>query len=90
MIGDQTDDWKLDCFVEWVPKSHTENCPECSATGSHRSPRLGWVGDEDRTCNKCYGTGTITVGPRTPKPELPKHLLEHLRRAWFDYFNKEN
>jgi hypothetical protein len=42
------------------------------------------------TCPKCYGTGTVSKGPRVPKPELPKALVEHMRRAWWDFFNKGN
>lgn len=82
-----TDDWKLDCFIDWSPKYHREDCKCCGGSGEIGGG-LGWLGDKE-VCPECHGLGYINEGPKTKKPELPKALVEHLRRAWWDYFNKE-
>ena len=80
-----TEDWKLGCFLEWQPKNHTEVCDNCNGRkmvgGGFKSI------DDAIQCYKCFGSGILTVSPKTLKPEIPADLREHLRRAWFDYFN---
>ena len=88
-VGDrvvsENDDWKLGCFMEWRAKRHPEECPTC----------LGWkeVGggfkslDGPRECPECFGIGHITKGPKTPAPEIPAKLREHMRRAWWDFLH---
>lgn len=82
----ETTDWKLGCFCDWRPKQHDEKCPDCNGKGEVG----GGFGDLDgaRQCSRCWGTRTISKGPTTPKPELPRALIEHMRRAWWDFFNK--
>lgn len=82
----ETDDWKLGCFMDWQPKSHTEKCTGCGGKGKYGGG-LGWMEEELAVCNECYGSGTITKGPRTPKPELPPVLLEYMRNCWWQFFN---
>jgi len=81
----ETDDWKLGCFMDWRPKSHEEECPYCHGKGEVG----GGFKDLDgpRQCPECFGRRSITKGPMTPQPELPKALVEHMRRAWWDYLN---
>ena len=81
----ETDDWKLGCFVDWRPKSHEEECQYCNGKGEVG----GGFKDLDgpRECPECFGRGSITKGPRAPHPELPKALVEHMRRAWWDFLN---
>lgn len=80
-----TEDWNLGCFMEWRPKSHPETCPRCFG----RKEVGGGFKDIDgpRECPECFGMGIITKGPRTPKPKIPAELREHMRRAWWDFFN---
>jgi hypothetical protein len=82
---DETPDWKLSCYMDWKPKTHREVCPKCRGLGKTGGGFKDFTGEE--VCEKCFGSGAILVGPSTPKPELPIHLREHMRRAWFDYFN---
>lgn len=81
-----TEDWELHAFLDWKPKQHTEECPDCYGKGT--------VGggfkdiDGSRQCSTCCGTGRVTRAPTTPKPEMPAELVEHLRRAWWVFHNK--
>ncbi len=88
VIRPETDDWKLDCFMDWVPKDHQEECASCHGTGKRSVGRMGWIDDDESVCRECNGKGWISRGPRVPKPELPKALLKHMRRAWEDFFDE--
>jgi len=85
-ISIETTDWRLGCFIDWAPKQHYEKCPTCLGHGEVG----GGFGDLDgpQQCPKCYGSRMVSKGPTTPKPDLPPALLEHMRRAWWDFFNK--
>lgn len=83
----ETDDWKLGCFMDWRPKRHEEECPACHGAGEVGGGFKSL--DGPRQCENCYGRGTVTKGPSTPKPELPKALTEHMRRAWWDFVNSD-
>lgn len=84
-INLESEDWRLSCFLDWAPKQHIETCPTCKGTGKVG----GGLGDLDGPiqCEKCFGTRNITCGPKTPKPQIPAAIKEHMRRAWYDYFN---
>ena len=79
----ENDDWKLGCFMEWRPKNHTIACPACNGRGE--------VGggfkdlDGSQPCHSCSGTKIKVVGPTTAEPDLPPELVEHMRRAWWDF-----
>lgn len=79
-------DWELHAWIDWKPKMHEEECTSCSGRGVVG----GGLGDLDgpRQCTACYGRGTITKPPTSKKPDIPKDLVEHMRRAWWDYWNK--
>ena len=80
-----TEDWKLECFIDWRPKYHQEKCHNCNGL---RMVGGGFGSIDGATeCTTCHGTGSINKGPSTPRPELPLDLREHLRRAWYDFFN---
>lgn len=85
-VNIETDDWALSCYLDWRPKNHEEECPDCHGRGECG----GGFKDLDGPvqCPTCFGRRTVTKGPRTPKPELPKVLVEHMRRAWWDFFYK--
>ncbi len=86
-ITHNTDDWELHACLDWRRKWHTVKCEQCS--GSGRQPRgMRDYGDDDYTCSSCLGRGTKQKESTSPKPEIPKELLEHMRRAWWDYHNK--
>jgi hypothetical protein len=82
-----TEDWELACFLDWKPKYHSETCDTCNGQGTVG----GHFKDLDgpRQCPTCFGSGQISVAPKTPRPELPADIREHLRRAWFDFYSKE-
>jgi len=79
----ETDDWKIGCFIDWNPKRHLKTCPRCLGSGEVG----GGLGDVDNphTCPECLGVKIIVVGPTSPKPEIPEALIEHMRKAWWDY-----
>jgi len=82
----ETEDWQLSCYLEWRPKNHQEKCEYCDGKGKVGGG-FGYL-EEAQQCDRCHGLKTVTKGPRTPRPELPKKLIEHMRRAWWDYFNE--
>lgn len=82
----ETEDWKLSCFLDWKPKKHQITCPYCNGKGEVG----GGFKDIDgpRQCPECFGSRHVTKGPSTVMPAIPEALREHMRRAWWDYFNK--
>ena len=81
----ETDDWKLGCFIDWRPKDHTETCTDCNGA---REVGGGFKSlDGPVPCPMCHGRGFMIKGPSTQMPEIPPALIEHMRRAWWDYFN---
>lgn len=82
----ETEDWVLKCFMDWAPKSHQEACDRCGGRGMVGGGFKSM--SEAEPCPDCCGIGRITKGPRTPRPELPAAAVEHMRRAWWDYWNR--
>lgn len=82
-----TKDWELHAFLDWKAIRRAETCTGCGGRGTVG----GGFKDLDgpRQCNDCFGSGTVSKGPTTPRPELPPALVEHMRRAWWDFMNKE-
>lgn len=80
-----TEDWELKAYLDWRPKYHTVECDYCGGRGT--------VGggfkdiDGERQCPTCYGRGSVDCAPATEKPQIPEALIEHMRRAWWDYHN---
>ena len=81
----ETADWRLGAFMDWEPKYHSEECTYCSGCGEVGGGFKSL--DGPMPCPKCFGTGYISVGPTTGKPEIPTALKEHMRRAWWDFLN---
>ena len=83
----ETEDWKLAAFIEWRPKPKHINCTCCNGKGT--------VGghfkdlDDPQTCPECYGSGFKMVFANSKMPEIPEELIEHMRRAWYDFFHKQ-
>lgn len=83
-----TEDWELHACLDWKEKYHKEDCSRCGGTG--QKGRMFCDYSDDRQCEDCCGRGWNSVRPKTPRPELPQPLLEHLRRAWWDYHNPKD
>jgi hypothetical protein len=81
----ENEDWKLGCFFDWRPKEKSIECPCCHGEGKVG----GGLGDIDgpRDCPQCWGRKYKSVYPTSQKPEIPPALAEHMRRAWYDFFN---
>lgn len=83
----ETDEWKLHAYIEWRPKPISVVCSSCNGKGTIG----GGFKDLDgpRECPDCWGSGMKTVSAKSNQPEVPSDLVEHMRRAWYDYFNKK-
>lgn len=81
----ETQDWKLGCFIDWRPKDHAETCPTCLGHGEVGGGFKSLDGPVP--CPRCFGTRIVSKSPTTQMPEIPPALIEHMRRAWWDYFN---
>lgn len=81
----ETDEWKLGAYIEWRPKPMSIVCPRCHGEGTIG----GGFKDIDgpRSCPECWGTKVKSVATTSPKPDVSADLVEHMRRAWWDYFN---
>lgn len=81
----ETEDWKLGAWIEWREKYKTEQCPYCFGSGTVGGGFKDLDGPQQ--CSTCWGTGFVKSKITSPKPELPVKLVEHMRRAWFDYIH---
>lgn len=79
------EDWELHACLDWQRKWKTVECDRCN--GSGREPLAYRDYGDDITCTHCRGRGTREEQSTSPRPELPPALIEHMRRAWWDYFN---
>lgn len=86
MSAIETEDWKLGAYFEWRPKYHSEECSTCHGRGEVG----GGFKDLDgkRPCSTCRGVGSTSKQPKTQQPEIPPAIVEHMRRAWWDFVNK--
>lgn len=60
-------------------------CPECGGRG--RNVHFG-VYDEPTDCWRCHNTGSV-AGHQDWDPPPPPELVEAIRKAWKDYWNKQ-
>lgn len=83
---ENTPDWELRCFFDWHPKYKSVPCSNCNGTGSVNG--LSRDIDGSRQCPTCHGSRYQVQAPVSKRPEINPDLVEHMRRAWYD-FNKE-
>lgn len=82
-----TKDWELHAFLDWKQKQHSVECPRCNG---EREVGGGFKDiDGRRQCPECWGRGFVLKGATTPKPEIPPDLVEHMRRAWWDFHHQK-
>lgn len=85
-----TEDWELHACLDWQRKWHIVECDQCHGSGVQpRGLRDSYYGD-DTTCSRCFGKGAREVQSTSPKPPIPSALIEHMRRAWWDYHNPKD
>lgn len=77
-------EWALKCYMDWVPAKDTEVCKDCGGKGTVG----GGFKDMDgpRTCPTCFGRGSRNFHPKSKKPEIPLEVIEHMKKAWIDYW----
>lgn len=85
MTVKETDEWKLAAFIEWRPKPIRLTCKGCGGSGKVGGGFKDMDGERD--CPDCWGRGWKEGNPTTQQPEVPPELVEHMRRAWWDYFH---
>lgn len=82
-----TDDWKLSAHIMWRPKRIPKraDCDYCSGTGKIGGGFKSFDGPED--CPRCFGTGKgAEIDPLAPEPPIPPELVQHMRKAWEEFF----
>lgn len=84
-----TEDWRLAAYIDWRPNKEPQNI-QCTYCGGSGQIGGGFKSiDGSRDCPECFGRGHKTISEiSTDKPEVPKELIEHMRKAFFEYFNK--
>lgn len=81
----ETPEWKLKVFFDWVPKYSSEPCAYCNGSGEIGGGFKSISGAE--SCPKCHGSRSVLVEPKNLPPKIPDDLVEHMRRAFWDYTN---
>ncbi len=87
MPNPDTEEWKIDAYMDYVPKVKWKQvaCDECYGSGMMGG---GFKSLDDPTqCHKCGGRGwrEVATHPAEPKPKLPQDLLDHMRKAYLEY-----
>jgi hypothetical protein len=87
------DNWRLACYIDWKPKkeSYEIQCKICNGRGKVGGGFRGGVSDIDGPdiCSSCNGHGKhYRRVPESPKPKMPHELVEHMRAAWREFFDK--
>lgn len=74
------EEWRLSCFLDWVPKTAHITCPTCHGKGETGG---GFKSiDGPTTCSRCHGAKYIEWPPEGQKPDIPKELLDYMKDAW--------
>lgn len=85
-----TEFWKLsvDAYFKPIPKPTQHECENCCGWGTSGG---GFKSiDGSQTCTTCNGSGQVTVYPDLPeKPTIPNDFIEHMRKAYKEYFEKD-
>ena len=82
----ETEDWKLNCWLEWRSKPVVTDCVCCNGrgfVGGHFKDING-----RRECEECFGSGKTTLHPKTQPPEIPDDLVIAIKEVWDNYFNE--
>jgi hypothetical protein len=90
MSKHDTVEWKLDVVISYRLKNPRvqKTCPQCSGLKEVGHRTLGLL-DGPQACPTCLGFGYIWDGeaPKTRPPEIPKELVDYLRKALKEYEN---
>lgn len=80
-----TPDWELGASIEWkfVGTDTYRDCGSCHGRGELGGGFKGL--DGPTTCTTCGGSGGW-LNPRQPSPPMPPELVEHMRKAWKEFF----
>ena len=77
----ETEDWKLDIPVRWVPKKPDEKISCWACRGRGVDIMFG-----ETECSECGGSGfRYTNYTTTPQPEVPQGLVEMLRNTYNEW-----
>jgi hypothetical protein len=84
-----TAEWRLGAYLDWQAIKSVDTCGSCGGTG-HPGRGFGHFDDGD-VCSRCGGSGSVHVYPKEAKPkDFPKGLIEHLNKAWIEFFSEPN
>jgi hypothetical protein len=84
-----TEEWQLSAFIDWKRKKPlvTHPCEYCNGRGKVGGGFKSLDGPQD--CPECFGTRVGRTEPGEPRPEIPEALIDHMRKAWQQYFKGE-
>jgi hypothetical protein len=80
-------EWDLKILPFNQPYPPRINCPDCGGRG-RTNMCMGSI-DDPEDCYKCNKTGKIDDPSWVWKPSPPKELVDHMRKAWIEYWNKD-
>jgi hypothetical protein len=81
-----TDEWRLVMHADFKPINPPVfvKCERCNGTGEIGGHFKDL--DGERTCPDCHGIrGHWRGGPSSEKPEVPRALIDHMRKAYLEY-----
>jgi hypothetical protein len=82
----ESEEWRLEMDIRFVfkGKGETVGCKKCGGRGeigggfkSFEPPERCWL---------CNGTGRRPLEPKTDSPLIPMELVEHMNKAWQEFF----
>ena len=85
----ENEDWVLRVKFEWQSKPKQINCSVCNGKGFVGGGMFS-LDNNKENCNSCGGRGKVSKSPDfLTRPVVPPELVEHMRRAYWDFVNKK-
>jgi DnaJ-class molecular chaperone len=82
-----TEEWKISCRLEFVPKITWKEV-ECSKCGGQGRTNMHFGSlDDPETCWDCHGSGIKSIQERawTNPPKVPQELIDHMQKAYLEW-----
>lgn len=90
----ETEHWRLEIIPRYVRKRETIKKKIVTCYFCNGKSASNWcIWDDRDNCDRCHNSGVIQVDDNEGvenRPEITKDFVEHMRKAYQAYFNKEN